>query len=75
MPILVALTMYDVDDVCVELARRTSKQEPYRRQRVDFLIKRYLPTAQRIGNRYLLTEVEVGWLATKINLRKRASKY
>ena len=75
MPILIALTMYDVDDVCNELARRTGKLRPYKRQRVDFLIKKKLPTAQKIGNRYLLTEVELEWLATQIETKKRAKVY
>lgn len=75
MRVLIALPMYDANDVCVELAKRTGKREPYSRSRVDILIKEKLPTAQKIGNRYFVTEKEVDWLATKMQLRKRPKIY
>ena len=67
--------MYDVNDVCVELATRTGKRKPYSRSRVDVLIQRKLPMAQKIGNRYFLTEKEVDWLAMKMQLKKRPKIY
>ena len=77
MKVLIALPMYDTSDVCRELARLTGKQQPYSRTRVDFLIKKNVPTAQKLGNRYYLTEKELDWLAEKMRpqLKKRPGIY
>jgi len=75
MKVLIALTMYDVSDICRELARLTRKQEPYTRARVDKLIKERLPTAQRLGNQYYITEKELSWLAEQIQTKKRPRNY
>jgi len=73
--VLIALPMYDVNDICRELARLTGKREPYSRTRVDILIKKRLPTAQMLGNQYYLTEKELSWLAKQIQIKKRPSNY
>ena len=75
MKVLIALTMYDANDVCKELAKLTEKRKPYSRARVDFLIKNKLPTAQILGNQYYLTEKELSWLAKQIKTKKRPSNY
>ena len=75
MKVLIALTMYDTNDVCSELAKRTGKIKPYSRSRVGILIKDKLPTAQMLGNRYYLTEKELDWLARSLTTKKRPSKY
>ena len=71
MPVLIALPMYPVPEVCEKLADRKERNKAYDRQYVDALIKDNLPTAQKVGNRYMLTEIEVEWLATLI---KRVNK-
>ena len=75
MKVLIALPMYDANDVCKELARLTKKREPYSRSRVDVLIKQKLPTAQMLGNQYYLTEKELKWLAENLEIKKRPTKY
>lgn len=75
MKVLIALTMYDANDVCKELAKLTRKREPYSRARVDILIKEKLPTAQMLGNQYYLTEKELAWLSENIQTKKRPKKY
>ena len=72
MALLVALPMYDVDDICGELAKRRGQpNKPYSRQIVDFWIERELPMAEMIGGRYLLTEGQLNWLATHIGTPKK----
>ena len=66
MPVLIALPMYPVSEICKKLADLKKRNKPYDRQVVDDLIKHNLPTAQMIGNRYMLTDIEIEWLATKI---------
>lgn len=75
MPMLIAITVYDVDEVCDELARRTGKTEKYSRQRIGTLIKQKIPAPQKIGKRYLLTEAELNWLATQLQIKKRRKFY
>jgi len=71
MPVLIALPMYPVSEVCEKLAELKERNKAYDRQYVDALIKDNLRTAQKVGNRYMLTEIEVEWLATLI---KRVNK-
>jgi uncharacterized protein (UPF0216 family) len=71
MKVLIALSMYDTNDICRELAQKTNKASPYSRARVDRLIKDKLPTAQMLGKHYYLTEKELNWLAEKIDTKKR----
>ncbi len=71
MSVLIALPMYPVSEICEKLAELKKRNRPYDRQAVDALIGDHLPTAQKIGGRYMLTEAEVEWLATKI---KRVNK-
>jgi uncharacterized protein (UPF0216 family) len=75
MKVLVALSMYDVNDICRELANLTGKSSPYTRARVDKLIKDKLPTAQVLGNQYYITEKELTWLAKQIQTQKRPKIY
>lgn len=69
MPVFIALPMYSVSEVCQKLAELKGRHK-YTRQQVDALIKEKLPMAQKIGNRYLLTDAEIEWIATKIRTRK-----
>ncbi|MCL0072896.1 hypothetical protein M1N91_01565 [Dehalococcoidia bacterium] len=71
MPVLVAITLYPVNEVCDELAKRTGWYKKYSRQRVQVLIKRHIPAAQKIGKRYYLTEAELTLLATVVKTEKR----
>jgi len=66
MPVLIALPLYPVSEACKKLADLKERNKSYDRQTVNAKIKAYLPTAQIIGNRYMLTEEEIEWLATKI---------
>jgi hypothetical protein len=66
MPVLIALPMYPVSEVCRKLAEIKQRNKDYDRQFVDALIAKELPTAQKVGNRYMLTDIEVEWLATRI---------
>ena len=70
MPVFIALSMYSVSEVCEKLAELKGRNK-YKRQQVDDLIKKKLPMAQKIGNRYLLTEAEINWLATQIRIKRR----
>jgi len=69
MPVFIALSMYPVSEVCERLAKLKGRHK-YKRQQVDRWIKNKLPMAQKIGNRYLLTDAEIDWLATKIRTKK-----
>jgi len=75
MKVLIALSMYDTNDICRELASLTRKHKPYTRTRVDKLIKDKVPTAQKLGNQYYLTEKELSWLAEQIQTKKRPRNY
>jgi len=66
MPVLIALPMYPVSEVCEKLAEIKQRNKAYDRQFVDDLIGRELKTAQKVGNRYMLTDIEIEWLATRI---------
>ena len=71
MPMLLAITVYSVDDVCKELAERTGWHKKYSRQNINKLIKRRIPSAQKIGNRYFITEPELNWLVGQLQVQKR----
>ena len=73
MSVLIAIEMYPVSEVCEKLAE-LKQRHTYDRRQLDDLIKRKLPTAQKIGNRYMLTEVEIEWLATQIRAYKPRQK-
>ena len=75
MKILVALEMYDVEEICQMLASRTGKKGRYSPSRVQILIKEHLPMAERIGRRYLLTERQIEWLAETVQYKKRPVMY
>jgi len=70
MPVLIALPMYPTEEVCKELAKMKGRHR-YARQQVGRLIKRKLPTAQKFGNHYMLTDAEIKWLATQIRVNKK----
>jgi hypothetical protein len=71
MPIFMALLVYDIDESCIELAKRTGWHKKYSRQRMHELIKAYTPSAYRRGNHYLLTDAELDWIATSLQTNKR----
>jgi len=71
MPMLMTMTVYELDEVREELAMRTGWPRKYSRQRVDILIKQYLPTVTKIGKRYFITEAELEFIAAKIQVKKR----
>ena len=66
MPVLIALPMYPVLEVCEKLADEKQRNKAYDRQFVDALIAKELKTAQKVGNRYMLTDIEIEWLAKRI---------
>lgn len=69
---LVVLPMYDVDDICLEFARRRGRPgRPYSRQQVDRWIKNKLPMAEKIGGQYLLTEGQIKWLTEQLGTPKK----
>lgn len=70
MPVFIALSMYAVSEVCEKLAELKGRHK-YKRQQIDDLIKKKLPMAQKISNRYLLTDAEINWLATQVRTKKR----
>ena len=74
MSVLVALQMYPVSEVCEKLAELKQRNKVYDRQQVNSNIKKELPTAQKIGNRYMLTDTEIEWLATRIRVTKKRQK-
>ena len=78
MKVLIALEMYDVDEIRKELPKHVpkyaGKTRKYSTTRVQFLIKDHLPMAERIGRRYLLTERQLKWLATRIKPPGRPKK-
>jgi len=69
MPLLIALSVYPIQEICETLAKRKGR-EVYSRQRVALLIKTYLPTALKIDNQYYLTDKEIEWLASKIGEKR-----
>ncbi len=71
MPVFIALPMYPVSEVCEKLSELKRRDKIYDRQQVDAWIKNKLPTAQKIGNRYMLTDVEIEWLSTRIRVTKK----
>ena len=73
MSVLIAIEMYSVLEVCEILAKRKHRHT-YDRRQIDDLIKRKLKTAQRIGNRYMLTGAEIDWLETQIRAYKPRQK-
>lgn len=73
---MVAVKVYDLADIRVELAKRTKlKSGIYSRQRVRELIRQHLPMVKKTGGQYFLTEAELGELADKVNVSRRPKKY
>ena len=75
MPRLITIVVYEVDEVCVELAKQTNKRTPYSHTRVIDLIHQYLPDVEKAGRRYFLTEAEVRLLADNLQIKKRPKNY
>lgn len=81
MPRMIAITVYEVAEVCVELSRRTGKVDssgnvvPYSHTRVIDLIHEYLPDVQMAGKRYFLTEGEIDYIARRVEVKKRPKNY
>ncbi len=71
MPLLIAMTCYDIEEVCEELAKKTGRVEKLSRQRVHTLIKKNIPAAQRMGRRILITNGELEWLAEHLKTKHR----
>ncbi len=74
MPVLIALPMYPVSEVCEKLAALKERDKPYDRQQVNALIKKHKLPIQKIGNRYMLTDIEIEWLSTHIRVTKKRQK-
>ena len=74
MKVLIALEMYDVEEIRTKLAKLKRKPGKYSTKRVQLLIKEHLPMAERIGRRYLLTERQLKWLGTRIGTPGRPKK-
>jgi len=71
MPRLIAITVYEPDEACEELAKRTEWPRKYSRQRLTQLVRRYLPAVTKARRHYLLTDSELALLADKIQVKKR----
>jgi len=67
--------VYELADIRHELARRTEKRDDYSRQRVVKLIQKHLPTVEKTGGQYFLTEAELDELARRVQSNKRPKKY
>lgn len=68
---LMIFTVYPTHEACAELGRRSGLGRPYSRQRLAQLIKAHLPCAEKMGGQYFLREVEIAYLASKIQTEKR----
>lgn len=68
---LIAILVYDLDEVCQELANRTGWHKKYSRQRVRDMIQHYLPTVEKVGRSYFLTDSEVNYIADRLERKKR----
>jgi len=75
MPRLMMVTVYELADIRIELAKRTRKQGAYSRQRVLELIKKHLPMVKKTGGQYFLTDAELEELASKVQVYRRPKKY
>ena len=74
MSVLIAIEMYPVSEVCKKLAELKERDKGYDRQQVDAWIKRWLPTAQKFGNLYMLTCTEIKYLAEHVRVNKTRRK-
>ena len=72
---LITIVVYEMTEICAELARRTRKLDDYSRQEVGRLIKHYLPMVEKTGGQYFLTESELSELANRVQSNKRPKKY
>jgi len=78
---MIAITVYEVAEVCVELARRTEKVDssgnivPYSHTRIIDLIHQYLPDIEMAGKRYFLTEGEIDHIVSRLQVKKRVKDY
>lgn len=65
MPVLIALTMYTIQEACQKLAE-IKRRPTYSRQRLTKLVSEQLQSAEKIDNRYYLTDTQIKWLAERI---------
>lgn len=72
---MVAVIVYELTDIRVELAKRTGKRDDYSRQRVSKLIQQHLPMVKKTGGQYFLTEAELDELARRVQINKRPKNY
>jgi len=70
-----AVMVYELADIRVELAKRTRKRDAYSRQRVNTLIKQHLPWIKKTGGQYFLTDAELDELANRVQVNKRPRNY
>lgn len=70
-----AVMVYELADIRVELAKRTGKRDAYSRQRVVQLIQQHLPMVKKTGGQYFLTDAELDELAGRVQISKRPRKY
>ena len=81
MPRMIAITVYEVAEVCIELAKRTGKVDsfgniiPYSHTRIINIIHEYLPDIEMAGKRYFLTEGEIDYIAGRLQIKKRRKDY
>ncbi len=74
MSVLIAVEMYPVSDVCWKLADLKERNKEYDRQQVNAWINKWLPTAQKFGNQYMLTYTEIEYLAEHVRVNKPRQK-
>ena len=72
---LMTIEVYEMSEICHELANRTGKAEDYTRQSIVRLINKHLPEVTKTGGQYFLSEREVTALASKVQRNKRPNKY
>ena len=59
MPITITVTLYNMEEVREELARRSGKHKPYSRSRVYDLVREYLVEHRYEQGRFFLTDEEL----------------
>lgn len=63
---LVAISVFDIDGACIELAKLTGRSKKYSRQRLNVLVKEKIQSPLKVGRQYLLTEAQLGLLAEEL---------
>lgn len=71
MPRLIMVPVYDITEVCDELAKRMGRAEPYKPKTIYYFIKQHKPSLEKAGKHYFFTEADLDFLAKSIKEQKR----